>query len=257
MKRMIVAALFALCVGAAYGQEYLDPYEIDPSNAERWNDLFSRLYEGFSEKPAARFTCLPFMHLERAFAIEKRGGRRFVVSNTFANGMSYWWSTPIEFVDWAEFEGEGTTNYQPVKKVKPKKFRLCSSRREITPELYAAIHEMFQTLAAGIRVWEPDPDPERITVMDGERLIFATTNAAGVVISGETYAPHDTVLEDVYRVCDRLYDFGARKIGNTHFYAWHKSRREKRQNINEMRRHSIFSQEEMAEEIRALTARLD
>jgi hypothetical protein len=226
MKRLLLSALFVLTAAVAHGQyNYLvTPRHLRDSNphSERDTELFSRLHRGFSQEPVARYTYLTAVW--RAFSIEESGGRYFIVSNGFPSRESR---------------------------------RVVSSRREISPELYAAIRDMFVEI--GERINKP-PVREK-TVFDGVTKLYAMTDRDGVVRIGETSAPLGS-LREADEICLKLYAFGARRVGNVLpeggplVMTVYTDRWAKRQAFRKKIRESRFSQEEMTERVRLLTERL-
>ena len=53
-----------------------------------YDNVFSLLYSGFSQKPYARYACLPSFSEEYAFSVEEIEGKNYIVSNRFSE--DYW-----------------------------------------------------------------------------------------------------------------------------------------------------------------------
>lgn len=184
MKKLLFA-LVLLAAQTALGQEghYLEPVR-DFSKydqgvlREYYDNVFTLLHKGFSDKPVARYTVIPSFSEEYAFSLERDGGKYYIVSHNFAG--SYWYSK----------------NRKAVK--------LNVSRREISRELYDRTAALFQLLAHQIR----KPDQEEMG-FDGATCYFACTNAQGEVIVGETWSPwSETPLGKLVDICDDIYLLG-------------------------------------------------
>ena len=91
MKRIVFGLLFSVVASVAAGQCRLEPAEdiaqTSPSACKTYYDnVFALLFDGFSEKPEARYASLPSFTEEYAFSLEKdKKGYRIVSTTLTAN----------------------------------------------------------------------------------------------------------------------------------------------------------------------------
>lgn len=191
MKQTILILSFALTTFLCFGQkEHLEPAkdfkQYEGVLKEYYDNVFSKLYEGFSQTPYARYTSMPSFSKEYAISVETINNKHYIISNSFSE--NFWYAK------------------------KRNKVKLVSNKTEIDNDLYLKIGELFQILA------EQTKKPENeIMGLDGVTYYFATTDTSGQIITGETWSPNDnTLLDRLVKVCDKLFSINNQKnITNT------------------------------------------
>ena len=150
---------------------------------EYYGNLFPLLYSGFSQKPYARFTCIPSFDAEYAFSVEKIDGKNYIISNILSE--SCW----------------GAQNYKSMDSIK-----LNTIKIEINDELYLKIGELFELLAQQTK----NPNPNKVPGVDGEDYYFTTTDKNGEIKTGKTWSPHDnSLLGKLIDICNKLHSTGS------------------------------------------------
>ena len=72
MKRIVFGFLFSVAAGQCRLEPAEDIAQSSPSACKTYYDnVFALLFDGFSEKPEARYVSLPFFTEEYAFSLEK------------------------------------------------------------------------------------------------------------------------------------------------------------------------------------------
>ena len=153
MKQIILLATFILATILCFGQnEHLKPArdfaQYEDVLKEYYDNLFPKLYKGFSETPYARCTIIPSFIIEYAFSVETIDNKYYVISNSFSD--SFWYSK----------------NRKAVK--------LVTNKAKIDSILYSRVGELFQILIEQMK--EPE---QRIFGLDGATYYFATTDING------------------------------------------------------------------------------
>jgi hypothetical protein len=145
---------------------------------EYYDSIFPLLYNGYSEKPIARYTSMPSFSNEYSFSIETIEGKNYVVSNSLSE--SYWYAKSR------------------------KKVKLISNKTELLNDLYLKIVDLFKLLE------EQTKNPENeLMGFDGVTYYFTTTDKNGQVKIGETWSPDDnSLLDRLVKICDNIYSLG-------------------------------------------------
>ena len=183
MRQTILLLSFVLTTSICSGQiDHLVPAKdfkaYGSPLSEYYHGVFGLLYNGYSEKPIARYTSMPSFSKEYAFSIELIKDKKFVVSNRLTE--NYWYATD---------------KY---------KVKMISGRAELTNDLYLKIAELFKLLAEQTR--KPETD---FSGLDGTTYYFATTEKDGVIRTGETWSPKGTsVLGRLVSICNSIYALG-------------------------------------------------
>lgn len=142
---------------------------------EYYDNLFPKLYRGFSQKPCARYTSIPSFSEEYAFSLETIDNKLYIVSNSFSE--NFWYAK------------------------KRNNIKIISNKTEIDNTLYWKILELFQILDEKTR----KPENET-TGLDGVMYYFARANINGQIKVGETWSPGDnTLLYQLVKVCNKLF----------------------------------------------------
>ena len=164
-------------------KEHIDDYK------GYYDNVFSLLYSGFSQKPYARYACLPSFEAEYAFSVEEIEGKSYIISN----GLSE---------DYSEtgFKSRGIF------------VRIITSKVEINSDLYLKIGELFEILAEQTKT-----TGQYILGIDGETYYFSTTDKNGEIIIGETWSPsYNSTLGRLVQICNTLFSMGmGRNISQT------------------------------------------
>ena len=196
MKHRTLILVFLLITFLCFGQnEHLEPAKDFTQYAgvlkEYYDNVFTLLYSGFSEKPYARYTSMPSFSAEYAFSVEKIEEKNYIISNKLSE--SFWY---------AGFDKNGKTVPKQRNKVK-----VSTIKTEISNDLYLKIGELFELLANQTKVYEKD-----WVGLDGVTYYFATTDKKGEIKIGETWSPNEkSLLGRLVKICDNLYSVG---IGN-------------------------------------------
>lgn len=137
MKKTILILYFALTTLLCFGQkEHLAPAKDFKQYGgvlkEYYDNVFSKLYEGFSQTPYARFTSIPSFSIEYAFSVEAIDNKYYIISNSFSE--NFWYAISRNNV------------------------KLVSEKTEINNDLYIKIGELFQILVGQINRYEKDID---------------------------------------------------------------------------------------------------
>jgi len=205
MKKVSLILTSLLTTLLCFGQkEHLEPAkEFNPNDSTKYGRYYSKikeynanldklLYNGFSQKPYARYTCNPAFRAEYAFSVEKINGKNFVVSNRFSE---YYWYALVE----------NRENF----------VKISMQKTEINNELYLKIGELFELLTEQTkekeRKFETLPDGTVIEYIemgfDGETYTFTTTDKNGEKRTGTTWSPHPSrkpMLSRLVKICDNL-----------------------------------------------------
>ncbi|MXS71863.1 hypothetical protein GSF70_11615 [Flavobacteriaceae bacterium W22] len=186
MKQTILISAFIMTTSLFFGQEqHLEPAkdfkQYEGVLKEYYDNIFLRLYKGYSEKPIARYTSMPSFSNEYSYSVETLDGKNYVVSNKLSE--SYWYSK------------------------NKNKVKLISNKTELTNDLYLKIVALFQLLE------EQTKKPEHESMgLDGITYYFATTDKNGELKIGETWSPAEkSLLGRLVKICDNIYSLG---IGN-------------------------------------------
>ncbi|PVD49290.1 hypothetical protein DC498_25795 [Terrimonas sp.] len=186
MKQTILILTFALTTLLCYGQkEHLEPAkdfkQYEGVLKEYYDNVFPKLYKGFSQTPYARYTSMPSFSKEYAFSVETIDGKHYIISNSFSE--NFWYAKKRNTV------------------------KLISNKTEIDNILYSKIGELFQILAEQTKI------PEKETMgLDGVSYYFATTDTSGQIKTGETWSPNDnSLLDKLVNVCDKLFSQDSKK----------------------------------------------
>ena len=204
MKQISLILTFLLTTLACFGQkEHLVlPTKVSPDDSVRYripnysklrtfNESVNKLlYSGFSEKPYAKYTCMPSFSEGYAFSVEKINEKNYVLSNKLLENYSL--------------------AYHENRKISVK-----TNKTEISNELYLKIGELFELLIEQTkekeRKFETLPDgtiEEHLEIRaDGETYIFTTTDKNGEIRTGTTWSPHPNskpMLSRLVNICDNL-----------------------------------------------------
>ncbi|WP_312173030.1 hypothetical protein [Chryseobacterium sp.] len=183
MKQTLLILTFVLITSLSFGQtQHLEPakdfkqYEGDLK--EYYDNIFTLLYKGYSEKPIARYTASPSFSSEYSFSIERIEGKNYIVSNRMSE--NFWYAE------------------------KRKKVKVITNKTELTNDLYLKIVDLFKLLQ------EQTKKPEKnMRGFDGVTYYFATTDKNKQVKIGETWSPDDnTLLHRLVKICDNIYALG-------------------------------------------------
>jgi len=188
MKQVILILIFILtttlpCFGE---KEHLEPV-IDAGQygdvlKEYYDNVFTFLYRGFTQKPYARYTSMPSFSSEYAYSVEKIDKKYYVVSIRISD--SYWYSGFMNKRDSIE------TNI---------------TKAEISYDLYTKIGELFEFLVEQIK------PPNKIG-LDGTMYYFSTTDKKGEIRTGQIWSPYEkSLLGRLVKICDNLYAIGLGK----------------------------------------------
>ena len=146
-----------------------------------YDNLFPLLYKGFSQKPYARYTCMPSFTNEYAFSVEKIENECYIISNSLSE--SYWYAEKKEFV------------------------KVITNKTEISNDLYLKIGELFKLLAEQTKEYDKD-----VGGIDGVKYYFTTTNKNGELKVGKTWSPDkNSLLGRLVKICDNMYLIGMGK----------------------------------------------
>ena len=196
MKHITLILAFLLATFLCFGQnEHLEPAkdfnQYEGVLKEYYDNVFSLLYSGFSEKPYARYVSMPSFSAEYAFSVEKIEEKNYIISNKLSE--SFWY---------AGFGENGKNTPKQRDKVK-----VSTIKAEINNDLYLKIGELFELLANQTKVYEKD-----WFGVDGVTYYFTTTDKKGEIKIGETWSPNKkSLLGRLVKICDNLYSLG---IGN-------------------------------------------
>lgn len=186
MKQAILVLTFALTTLLCFGQkEHLEPAKdfkkYDGILKEYYDNVFPKLYEGFSQTPYARYTSMPSFSREYAISVETIRGKYCIISNTFSE--NFWYAK------------------------KRNNVKLISNNTEIDSTLYSKIGELFKILS------EQTAKPENESMgLDGVSYYFATTDTSGQIRTGEVWSPNDkSLLDRLVKVCDKLFSIKSKK----------------------------------------------
>ena len=183
MRKTILVFIYVLTTILCFGQkQHLEPakdfeqYEGDLK--EYYDNVFPLLYEGYTEKPTARYTSMPSFSSEYSFSIEIIEGKNYVVSNRLSE--SYWYAK------------------------NRKRVKLISNKTELTNDLYLKIIDLFKLIEEKTK----KPGNE-LMGRDGVTYYFATTDNNGTIKIGETWSPDDkSLLGNLIKICDNIYSLG-------------------------------------------------
>lgn len=183
MRQTILTITFVLTTFLCFGQkQHLEPgkdfKQYEGVLKEYYDGIFPLLYNGYSEKPIARYTSMPSFSNEYSFSIETIEGKNYVVSNSLSE--SYWYAKSR------------------------KKVKLISNKTELLNDLYLKIVDLFKLLE------EQTKNPENeLMGFDGVTYYFTTTDKNGQVKIGETWSPDDnSLLGRLVKICDNIYSLG-------------------------------------------------
>jgi hypothetical protein len=180
MKYLLSIVLASLMTITCYGQnQHLEPADFKNYNGvlkDYYDNLLPLLYKGFTEKPFARYTLIPFEH---SFSVEKKDDKYFIISNWLSK--SYWY----------------TKNKKHIK--------LRTASTEIDEELYKTIGELFQLLAR--QTHKPD---KKVEGFDGATYYFTVADKDGQLKIGQTWSPDaDSYMGRLVKISDNLFLIGA------------------------------------------------
>ena len=101
MKKISLILTFLLLTFSCFGQkEHLEPArdfnKYESGLKEYCDNIFSLLFDGFSQKPYARYTVIPSFCCEYAFSVEKIEGKNYIISNQLSKGYWRWWQFRYE-----------------------------------------------------------------------------------------------------------------------------------------------------------------
>lgn len=183
VKQLILILTFVLTIFLCFGQkQHLEPAKdfnlYEGVLKEYYNNVFSLLYKGYSDKPISRYTSMPSFSNEYSFSIETIEGKNYIMSNRFSE--SYWDSEDRMAV------------------------KLISNKTELTDDLYLKIIELFKILEQQTKKTEYD-----LMGLDGVTYYFATTDKNEQVKIGETWSPRSySLLGMLVEICDNIYSLG-------------------------------------------------
>ena len=186
MKQNILLLSFTLIPFLCFAQKgYLEPAEDFTQSKgdlkEYYDNIFPKLYKGFSQKPYARYTSIPSFSEEYAFSVETTDNKYYIISNTFSE--NFWYAK------------------------KRNQVKLISHKTEIDPDLYLKIGDLFQILNQQTK----KPEKEK-RGFDGVMFYFSTIDRSGQVRTGETWSPgENTLLDRLVKVCHRLFSIDKEK----------------------------------------------
>ena len=177
-----------LCFGQ---KEHLEPArdfnEYESGLKGYYDNVFSLLFNGFSQKPYARYTSIPSFCCVYAFSVEEIEGKNYIISNQLSKGYWCWWR--FRYIYYAE-RGDSV--------------KVNTSRTEINNDLYLKIGELFELLAAQTKKHEKPNGG-----LDGVSYYFSTTDRNGEIIIGETWSPNKkSLLGKLVQICDSLHLIG-------------------------------------------------
>jgi len=185
MKQIPLILIFLLTTFLCFGQkEHLEPvrsfiqYEVFKDLKEYYDNVFSKLHEGFSQTPYARYTSIPSFSKEYAFSVEIIDDKHYIISNSFSE--NFWYAK------------------------KRNNVKLINNKVEIDNTLYSKIGELFQILIDQMKISE-----NGIAGTDGTTYYFATTNKNGKIKIGETWSPNKgSLLNRLVIICNNLHLLG-------------------------------------------------
>ena len=95
MKYIFLIFMFLLKTFLCFGQkEHLEPTrdlnQCENSLYEYYINVFSLLYNEFSQKPYARYTSIPSFCCEYAFSVEKIEKKNYIISSNLSRGYWNW-----------------------------------------------------------------------------------------------------------------------------------------------------------------------
>jgi hypothetical protein len=168
MKQTFLILTFVLTTFLCFAQkQHLEPAkdfkQYEGVLKEYYDNVFSLLYKGYSEKPIARYTSMPSFSSEYSFSIERKEGKNYVISNRMSE--NFWYAK------------------------KRKKVKLISNKTELSNDLYIKILDLFKILEEQTK--KPEDD---LMGPDGVTYYFATTDKNGEIKIGETWSPKDNSL---------------------------------------------------------------
>lgn len=147
--------------------------------------MFALLFDGFSEKPEAKYASLPSFTEEYAFSLEKDKKGYRIVSTTL------------------------TADYRHATRRKNAKTRV--SKKHISESLAASLRELFRLLIRQIE--KPAPDEARW----GSTYFFASTDNEGETTVGETWSPEPaSALGRLVGICNDPHAIGNWSTGGRH-----------------------------------------
>ena len=76
-----------LCFGQKQQLRAKDFNQYEGDSKEYYDNVFSLLYKGYSEKPIARYTSMPAFSYQYSFSIETTGRKNYIVSNRLARNI--------------------------------------------------------------------------------------------------------------------------------------------------------------------------
>ncbi len=123
MKKPILILILSsfLCFGQKIHLEPAKDFkEYEGDLKAYYDNVFSLLYQNYSEKPIARYTSMPSFTSEYSFSIETIKGINYIISNKLST--NYWYS-----------------KYK-------KKVKLISKKRKLNKNLYLGIIKLFRLL---------------------------------------------------------------------------------------------------------------
>jgi len=203
MKQIPLILTFLLPAFFCFGQkEHLEPAKaFNPDDSTQYGKYYSKikeyndevntlLYSEFSQKPYARYTCIPAFRAEYAFSVERINGKNYVISNRFSE---YYWYALVEN--------------------RKDSVKLNTKKTEINNELYLKIGKLFELLTEQTkekeRIFTTLPDGtimEQVEIScDGETYTFTTTDKNGEIRTGTTWSPRkNSMLARLVKICDDL-----------------------------------------------------
>lgn len=147
---------------------------------EYYDNVFPKLYKGFSHTPYARYTSMPTFSKEYAFSVETIEDKYYIISNSFSE--NFWYAK----------------NKNGLK--------LISNKIEIDSILCSKIGELFQILA------EQTKKPETETMGFDRVSYYFATSVEGQIKIGETWSPNsNTLLNRLVKICDKLFSIDNKK----------------------------------------------
>ena len=211
MQKMLIILAFLSTTLLCFGQkEHLefskarDSTDRRGEHIKKYSDKFNALlYNDFSQKPYARYTCRPSFTASYAFSVEKIEGESYIILNKFSTSytaiVNYWI---------AEFNGGEDT------------VKIETNKIKINDDLYLKIGELFDLLAEQTK--EKEEEKERkfkvgadgevyeiisIARLDGTTYFFTSTDKNGEKRTGTTWSPHpryNPMLARLVKICDDL-----------------------------------------------------
>jgi hypothetical protein len=172
--------------------EPIDSINMNPQVKEYEKELFPVLYDGFSEKPIARFTAFRSFSSEYAFSAERNSTGYYIISNTLSNDF---WNVYI------------TDKNTKKVKVSTAIIKINQPFYQLIVDLFKLVIEQTQERKIGLTVIDgKEYYLENVGITDAGVSYFATSDHKGnLMMAKDCNGDQSIQLDQLVAICDKIY----------------------------------------------------